>query len=148
MAGKKSKNKGSSFEREVRDVINKATGIKLERTPGSGGWGRMQTKGDLIAPADKKKQWPYFVECKKVEGWDMWNMLFSGEGPLFSWWLKAVEQAEEEKKIPLLIFAQNRREILVMFEDPKNDAVPELGIRVIHNMVVMTTLDIWLEWMF
>jgi len=143
-----SKNKGSSFERQVRDIICEATGIKLERTPGSGSWGRMQTKGDLIAPVKDKRRWPFFVECKKVEGWDMWNQLFGKEGPLFDWWVKAGVQAKEEGKTPLLIFAQNRRDILVMAKWEKNDCLPPESVVVVDEFVFIAPLKSWLKWAF
>lgn len=125
-----------------------ATGIELERTPGSGSWGRMQTKGDLIASEEDRKRWPYFVECKKVEGWDLWNQLFSGEGPMFEWWNKACDQAKEEHKVPLLIFAQNRREILLMAAYNKSYKLPLNSVIIPHAGVFITPIESWIKWVF
>jgi hypothetical protein len=101
------KDKGSGFELTVAKLFEKELGFKFVRTPNSGGWGRCQTKGDIIAAPGNVFAW--FVECKKDEGWDLWSTLFQNAGMMRGWWTKAMRQATEEDKIPVLIMAQNQK---------------------------------------
>ena len=101
--GKYSKDKGSAFERKIAKILSEAFGVELVRTPMSGGWGRLETKGDLVTRDD----FPYHVECKKREGWTL-DCLLSGKGDkkLEGWWAQTKEQCPENK-IPLLVFSKN-----------------------------------------
>lgn len=139
------KAKGSKFEREVARIFRKHTGLELHRTPLSGGWGKMKTKGDLVA-ADGV-DFPYFVECKKVEGWDLWNCLFSGTGPIYQWWEKAKEQAKAEGKIPLLVFAQRARVPVVIreYDEKESFAQYPYEMDIYWAGMVIGPLETWLK---
>jgi hypothetical protein len=110
--GSKSVRKGSAFERRIAKIFAEVYNCKIVRTPLSGGWGHMHTKGDLVADDDK---WPWFVECKYEQGWTLWSAAFDGRGPIKGWWLKAVEQAKIEGKQPLLVLGQANQPPLVVF---------------------------------
>lgn len=132
--GRKSKTKGSGFERQTAKVFEAALGIKFVRTPLSGGWGRYQTKGDLVpAPGS---YFPYFIECKKGEGWEMWSTLFNNAGPLLNtWWPKAKQQAKEEDKNPVVVFAQNQKNALALFP-----------LYCVHASALSKEAEGWFRW--
>jgi hypothetical protein len=112
---KKSNSKGAAFERRVRDMFRESWGVQLERTPQSGGWGRSQTKGDLVSPTNTR--FPYFVECKNQQQWNLWGTLFESQGELLNWWDKACKQAKEEGgKVPLVIVGQDYQPPLVLLK--------------------------------
>jgi len=103
--------KGAAFERRIVKMFNSNWGVKLVRTPQSGGWGQAHTKGDLVDP---ERKFPYFVECKNQQYWNLWGALFDGEGPLMKWWSKAAKQAKQEDRMPLLIIGQDYQSPLVV----------------------------------
>jgi hypothetical protein len=141
--GRKSKQKGSGFERHVAKLFAEITGVEWVRTPMSGGWGKQNTKGDLIAPIGSGYEY-IFVECKKGEGWDLWSTLFFDCGPMRDWWEKAVEQANEEHKVPVLIMAQNNRAPIALFKRSDfNKGISDafFRMRIKGDAVILTSLD-------
>ena len=144
--GRKSKQKGSGFERQVAKLFEAALGMKFVRTPISGGWGRYQTKGDLVV--EPGKTFGYFIECKKSESWDLWSTLFDGCGPLLNeWWVKAKQQAKEEGKIPVVVTAQNNRIPLALCPLRSVDVMSEHWYRMVDkdgDVIVLTSLDVFL----
>lgn len=101
--------KGHNFERQICNVLRDAWKIELERTPLSGGWGKMQTGGDIVG----KEGFPLYIECRKHESWNL-DQLFKDKGLLWTWWNEVIGKAEEEGKIPILIFSRNHAPIYVM----------------------------------
>lgn len=124
--GAGSKRKGAAFERKVAKLFEQETGIRLTRTPLSGGWGKLQTKGDLI-PTHPEEDTIFghsvdlFIECKKVEGWSAHNFFMPNNDDFLveKWWEKACEQAAEEDKRPVLVLGQNFMPILVRYKNPE-----------------------------
>ncbi len=104
-----SRRKGHNFERQVRNILKEAWEMELERTPLSGGWGKMQTAGDIVG----KEDFPLYIECRKQEGWQL-DQLFKEKGILWTWWDEVIGKAEEENRIPLLIFTRNHSPIYAM----------------------------------
>jgi len=91
-AGRKSKNKGNTFQREVAKSLSKWSGATFKATPRSGGlrWGgAFWTYGDLTPPED------FFAvfECKhyhEIEFLDVLGTTRSpqGAGLVHEWWNK------------------------------------------------------------
>jgi hypothetical protein len=84
------------------------------------GWAR---KGDLDVNPTYADDWPFAVECKKVEGDKGWRelerMFEQPKYPLWEWWEQCVAQAVTwENAHPLLLFSRNRRKTyaLVRYE--------------------------------
>lgn len=115
--GKKSKRKGSNFEGDIAKLWKAYYGCSVRRTPGSGGWGTMggdewaTVKGDLVF----SMRVPYHIECKKHEEWDLADLITGMRGidttstnSIEKWWEQAVRDCPR-KKIPMLIFARNRK---------------------------------------
>ena len=112
-----SSNKGRTFEREICKILAENFGGEYRRVPMSGGFmggaNRLRNKevrqdakdilsGDIICPDD----FPFSVECKhhKEIRWTELN----------KYWIKIKEEANKMKRIPLLIYRENRKPIMVM----------------------------------
>jgi hypothetical protein len=111
------KNKGASFERTVAKLFSDALGVKLRRTPMSGGWshGNPETAGDLVSI---EGEFPYCVECKCEEGWHL-ETLFTGNHKWFdNWWKQTIRECPDGK-IPILVFNRARQPIFaaVLYSD-------------------------------
>lgn len=111
MPGIKSSDKGKNYERTIARELSKWCGFELIRTPMSGAW--PGTSGDIL-PKNRSQFFPFLVECKKVEGWTM-EQIMSGNG-LFSEWVEQVYAEMERDRAMghdcesfLLIFSRNRK---------------------------------------
>ena len=74
------------------------------------GWAR---KGDLDVNPRFSDDWPFAVECKKIEGSNGWRelerMFEQPKYPLWAWWMQCKDQAATwENAHPLLLFSRNR----------------------------------------
>lgn len=115
--------KGSGFEREVAKLVIAAFACKgicgedCYRTPGSGGHKQASKTdpGDLVISRRLQKLFPFAVECKfyKAISMDLLMVPNVKEGVLSSWWAQAVASAG--RRVPLLIFRQNRQQAYAMF---------------------------------
>lgn len=107
-----SRDKGSKFERKVAKMLSEVYGCEFHRTPLSGGlhWREANgVSGDIVPPEDIS--FPYNIECKNVEtDWDF-DKIISGTSKFWEFWEQASRDAKENKKIPLLIFKKNRKDI-------------------------------------
>jgi hypothetical protein len=95
--GKRSRDKGSSYERKVAKLFNEAYGTVLVRTPLSGGFHKSKDsdmKGDLIN-LDPSTVFRLHLECKNHRVWR-----------LKDWILQAQEEARG--KIPIIIAHQHQ----------------------------------------
>lgn len=110
-AGKKSRNKGAGFERQVAKIITSFFGFPYEaapRTPRSGGGSR---KGDIDKLDDDfRRIFPFHIEAKKVEGWRLETLFAQDEDTLpaflHSWWDQATEDCPSDE-IPIVVFSKN-----------------------------------------
>ncbi len=76
--------------------------------------GHWEGRGDILHRPDVK--FPFAVECKKREGWQL-DDVFSIRGAPLQWWSQAERQARESHLHPLLVFTRNRRPVYVMLEE-------------------------------
>lgn len=132
---KKSTAKGARFEREIVRIFRQHWGVEFERTPQSGGWGRFRTKGDLVANPEVHPDWPFYVEVKKQERWELSLQI---PDLLEGWWDKSVDQAGEENRIPLLIFSKNFAPKYIRFL-PEHLGFAHLDFRCRHTH--LTAID-------
>jgi hypothetical protein len=93
------KHKGSAFENKVLKEIREVVEIAY-KSLGSGN--TKDEKGDIITRC-------FMIECKH-------HRTFT-DRELDKYWVKLTKEAAVEKKEPILIFKENRREALVMFYD-------------------------------
>ena len=95
--GRRSRNKGASFERVVAKIIQEVTGFEFLRTPLSGGFAKNTTKcsegfrGDIV-PADKDVNLSLHIECKNAKTWSLPK------------WFEQAEKDCPSGKIPVVIF--------------------------------------------
>lgn len=97
--GKRSRNKGSSFERTIACKFKEVLGIDFVRTPLSGGFAKQKDKsegfrGDIV-PTDSRVKFNLHVECKNTKTWSL---------PA---WLKQSQHDCPEDKTPVVIFHQH-----------------------------------------
>jgi hypothetical protein len=97
--GKRSRNKGSSYERTIAKKFAEVYGVELVRTPQSGGFVKNSLKaedfrGDIV-PADSTIKLVLHVECKNTQKWTLPQ------------WLKQAESDCPEGKVPVVVFHQH-----------------------------------------
>lgn len=96
--GKRSKRKGSCYERDTAKRFKKAYGVDLVRTPQSGGFVKNVEKSDDfrgdIVPANDNIKLKLHIECKNTKSWSL---------PA---WLKQAENDCPKGKIPTVVFHQ------------------------------------------
>lgn len=94
---KRSKRKGSSFEREVASLFESKLGVKFARTPQSGGFAKNKIArskdftSDIIS-LDDKFDTRFHVECKNTKQLSVVP------------WLEQMERDVPKNRIPVLIF--------------------------------------------
>lgn len=123
------KQKGGNFEREMCRTISLwiTNGEKedcLWRSAMSGGRATVhhrkgkviRQEGDLcaVAPEGHKFTDLYYSECKHVKDLALMSFLLKGEGILSKFWKKALEEANRNKKIPVIFAKQNNWPILII----------------------------------
>jgi hypothetical protein len=139
-----SRGKGATAERKIAEHCTSwwwplENGVIFVRTPLSGGWGKpqhregFQSGGDLMSTS---KTFPFAIEVKRRENWAWRSLELGGRSPAWSWWRQSIKAAKEMKKVPLMLFRQNRRPWIVMLphEYMKND-VRRLEIPCHHMWV-------------
>ena len=93
--GKRSRNKGASFERTIAKKFKEFFGVDLVRTPQSGGFAKKSVKADEfrgdIVSADSDKELMLHVECKNAQTWSL---------PA---WLRQAESDCPKGKVPCVI---------------------------------------------
>ena len=116
-----SRTKGNSFERSICKLLNERFNTtEFSRSPGSGAFAtthslpeHLKIYGDLITPEGFK----FCIECKK--GYNHLN-LYSLYNYSSEFW-KFIEQCEKDskkcKRIPLVIFKQDRQPTLAIIPD-------------------------------
>jgi hypothetical protein len=138
------KEKGSAFELEVAKRIATLMGIDqkkwLQRSPESGA--RPVWKGDIVPVAKLAEYWPFHIECKKQQGWDLQQILESDKCLPITWFKEAIDQAFETDKSPLIIFALNYRKWLIAYEPTLFPAKKRLHITVETDNGIEMRLDI------
>lgn len=101
--------KGASFERLVAKMFSEALGVKLRRTPLSGGWSHdnRDVAGDLVSV---EGTFPYCVECKCAEGWKLESLFTDYHKWFDNWWAQLIRECPTDK-IPILVFSRSRQPI-------------------------------------
>lgn len=94
--GKRSRNKGASFERTIAKYLQEKYGIEFVRTPQSGGFAKNAKKaegfrGDIV-PADDSVNIKLHVECKNTKTWSLPK------------WFEQAESDAPKGKVPVVIF--------------------------------------------
>lgn len=113
--------KGATAETKVRNELRLATGLKWERTPGSGALDEKHgLKGDLYVPNETNL---FCVEVKHYKDDHFTTTLLTSKTPqIIEWWEQAERQGIQVCRKPLLLFKHDRSKIFAAYEDePQND---------------------------
>jgi len=139
---KDGRNKGNRFENTVCRKLSKWYGYPSQRLadlpfrrrstsimPVEGHW---RGEGDVLYRPDVA--FPFAVECKKHEGWELDGSLYVPTWPIWEWWDQAQEQAGNARLCPLLVFSRNHRPIYVLLKERE---ATWLKLRPKHGPVVV-----------
>jgi hypothetical protein len=128
MSGKKSKNKGKLFEREIANFLSDLYDASFTRVPYSGAFvggknavrkeqlDEAQIRGfksDIIPPTGWGK---LNIECKHYAEFPFHALLRPDRIPLLDQWIEQTYDAADEGDFNLIIMKFNRRGRFVMFE--------------------------------
>lgn len=122
-----SRTKGNSFERKVCKILNEYFNTtEFIRSPGSGAFStthnlpeHLKFSGDLITP----KMFKYTIECKKGYNKENIGSIFNPKSDLISFIQQAEKDASKIQKNFLIIFQQDRKDILCLFNEYKSPAL-------------------------
>ena len=109
MSGRRSRDKGASFERTVAKQLREWSSQEFRRTKFSDG--PNTATPDIITP-------PRFrpvIECKNREGWS-WCATIQGKGPVWDWNRQAVNQAGVNTGDAWLILTRNRQPVFLVLQ--------------------------------
>ena len=151
MSGKRSRSKGSRYERKIAEVFGAWAGMDLIRTPRSGGMAST-FPGDVMPKG--RDEFRLMIECKHQEGWSVDSIfaLWPNYDAVHKWWNQCVRSsttyydATGFNTVPLLVFRKNRYVDLVMFRwaDFALDRIPSPAMLLPTGNVIIT-LDSFLE---
>lgn len=120
--GKRSRNKGSNYERTIAKKFAKVYGVELVRTPQSGGFMKKSDKaedfrGDIIT-VDPNTEMRLHCECKDHKKFSLPS------------WIKQAEGDCPEGRIPIVIFHQHgtSKDYVCISLDSFLDLVPKKRI--------------------
>lgn len=116
------RSKGKRGELEVAKLVSKWLNMDLRRTPMSGAM--RGYPGDIItASAENISSFPFLIEVKYREGWELTSLLHGRDG-FFKEWIKQLEDETDRLRKPysILFFRKNRIPWLI--------AIPEKQIKV------------------
>lgn len=124
-----SRDKGGRGERQAKAHLMEWWGVEFARTPGSGAFATITGMEDYagdVRPVDSNEWFPFSIEVKNDESWDIPNLLTSSKTPVWRFWDQTVRQAVFEGRHPLLMFTKNRKPWYYMTLDEAS-AVTEDG---------------------
>jgi hypothetical protein len=113
MSGRKSRNKGANFERDIAKRLRSWLGedwtVKrnpTDRQKGKAGAGEFE----IVGP----HPFPFAIECKAHETFN-YSQIFRTPitGPLPGFWEQAVDQADSAEKLPMLFVKKNNGPTIV-----------------------------------
>ena len=128
-----SKTKGGAFERKIANLLNEQFETKeFNRTPGSGAFAtthllpeHITVAGDLITP----KNFKFCIECKKGYNDQTIYSLLDYNSKIWDFIKQCEKDAKKMKKVPMIIYKQDRRDILVItYKDMFTTLIPSLTI--------------------
>ena len=136
-----SRAKGVAFELKVAKLFAAALGIKLRRTPLSGGWshGNPETAGDLVCVEDGV-DFPFCVECKCEENWRL-ESLFTDNHNWFDKYWAQLDSETTAGHVSILVFTRNRAQIFVAFRAADFDELPVIRKLCVEEYTITLLSD-------
>ena len=124
MAAKNQRGKGAANENIVRDRLTEwwvqvepmvdDKPLVFARTPQSGGHhaaGELNMAGDLMT---NSRLFPFSVEVKAREAWDVDRLLAGRASPVWGWWRQCITDSEKTGSVPMLWFKKNYKPWMVL----------------------------------
>ncbi len=106
-----SRAKGQVGERELAKKFTAWWGLPFSRSPASGAFATVHShRSDLNMAGDltvQDSRFPWCIEVKRVEGVSLEQLLTAPASLMYSWWEQANRSADQENKIPILVFRKN-----------------------------------------
>lgn len=139
--------KGASFELRVAKAFSEALGVKLRRTPMSGGWSHENpdVAGDLVCVEGR---FDYCVECKCAEGWRLESLYTSSHKWFDGWWKQLMDECPADR-VPLLVFSRARMPTFVAMQYNTARGISVHAITHLNTEVGVITIvlmDDFLRW--
>lgn len=123
--GKRSRRKGSNYERTIAKKLKQKLGVDFVRTPQSGGFAKKSVKADVfrgdIVPADDSVECALHFECKDVKTWSLAK------------WMEQAEADCPKNKIPVVVFHKfntSKDYIALPFEEFLSLVPPENIVKI------------------
>lgn len=136
--------KGARGETQARDKLRELTGLKWERTPGSGALDpKHNLKGDLyIVNCDNA----FCVEVKNYADPHINHLLIDSKtNTLVGWWEQTIRQAIQVGKKPLLLFKHNRSKLYVAFEEIPEESYNYIFVSNHNNEFYISQLESYIK---
>lgn len=119
--GIREKRKGKRFEHYVSTAFSTWYYDRpdvLAPTPMSGGWSAAPIGDVQVKPlvSEQVPRFPFFIECRNREKWDLIDVFTSMHTSLRAWWGETFSKAIQISKCPLLVFTKNFRAVFVAFD--------------------------------
>lgn len=143
-----SRDKGSRAELAARDILRQHSGLKWERTPGSGALGAQhKLKGDLYIPECTNV---FCVEVKHYKDDHLTSKVLTDKNAQFmDWWEQTIRESAQVGKHPLLIYKFDRSKWFVAFKAMDfvlYDKVQRyIEIKYNHHYIATMKLEDWLS---
>lgn len=151
-----SRTKGNTFERKVCKLLNTYFQTSdFMRSPGSGAFSNthnlpdyLKFSGDLITP----KNFKYTIECKKGYNKENIGSIFNIKSDIINFIKQAESDARKIQKNFLLIFQQDRKEILCLFNEQQSpilsgyaESKDSLILKILGSKYIICRLEDLLE---
>ena len=136
---KNSRTKGNTFERKVSAILNNHFNTtEFMRSPGSGAFStthklpdHLKFSGDLITP----KSFRFIIECKKGYNKENLGSTFNQKSDLLNFIKQAERDASKIHKEFLIVFQQDRKDILCIFDTKRNLSLTDKA-NLIDNLLI------------
>ena len=141
--GKMSRDKGNRGQLQVAKLFANWWGTKFASTPLSGGFATPKFRqdwnaaGDIVTP---DAAFPFCVEVKYQESWDLDQILTSDACTVWKWWDQCIRETPAGKT-PLLVFRKNRKKWMCMISTIH---LPKGGLGFRHLNVTTPSVSIFM----
>lgn len=135
-----SRTKGNTFERKVAEILNKEFNTtEFMRTPGSGAFAtthklpnHLLIGGDLITPSG----FPFLIEAKKGYDFKIADLL-NPKSKFMEIVDKLIKESTRFHKKPVLIFQQDRQNILCLCRTGENIPKTNKDVIFLNNYMIL-----------
>jgi len=132
-----SRQKGAGFERKICKLLEKYTGKKFNRTPGSGAFstktGDKRLAGDVYCI---EQEFPWIIECKKYKDYSFDDLVKHNSTGMAQWLKQLSSYCNKYNKPGMLIIEKNYGKPVVFVETEK-----DLGVYLKYDKYTIGLFD-------